>query len=189
MYILLPCSFPSTYYDWQKLECYIFQNEFANVNFSSIRRQFAIVQFTDSFVCSFSVLDLMYFFSIIIMFQWFKNHFTLKLSLVKVGSFFFHYHFAWDDWWYHVFLRACCFERKWWYFVCKLFFFFMLNKKKRNDLFMSVLLDDVRSFFFSNIVNTMMSRSKLEQSKCFFSAVTLCLLPDLIPTVIRKFCD
>ena len=130
MYILLPCSFPSTYYNWQKLECYIFQNEFANVNFSSIRRQFAIVQFTDSFVCSLSVLDLMYFFSIIIMFQWFKNHFTLKLSLVKVGSFFFHYHFAWDDWWYHVFLRACCFERKWWYFVCKLFFFFMLNKKK-----------------------------------------------------------
>ena len=48
------------------------------------------------------------------------------------------------------------------------FFFFMLNKKKRNDLFMSVLLDDVRSFFFSNIVNTMMSRSKLEQSKWFF---------------------
>ena len=89
MYILLPCSFPSTYYDWQRLECYIFQNEFANVNFSSIRRQFAIVQFTDSFVCSFSVLDLMYFFSIIIMFQWFKNHFTLKLSLVKVGFFFF----------------------------------------------------------------------------------------------------
>ena len=28
------------------------------------------------------------------------------------------------------------------------YFFFMLNKKKRNDLFMSVLLDDVRSFFF-----------------------------------------
>ena len=48
------------------------------------------------------------------------------------------------------------------------YFFFMLNKKKRNDLFMSVLLDDVRSFFFSNIVNTMMSRSKLEQSKWFF---------------------
>ena len=134
MYILLPCSFPSTYYDWQKLECYIFQNEFANVNFSTIRRQFAIVQFADSFVCSFSVLDLMYIFSIIIMFQWFKNHFTLKLSLVKVGSFFFHYHFAWDDWWYHVFLRACCFERKWWYFVCKLFFFSCWIKKKRETI-------------------------------------------------------
>ena len=85
----LPCRFPSTYYNWQRLEHRIFQNELANVNFStSIRRQFAILQFTDSFVCSFSVLDLMDFFSIIIMFQWFKNHFTLKLSLVKVGSFF-----------------------------------------------------------------------------------------------------
>ena len=148
MYILLPCSFPSTYYDWQRLECYIFQNEFANVNFSSIRRQFAIVQFTDSFVCSFSVLDLMYFFSIIIMFQWFKNHFTLKLSLVKVGSFFFiiiSREMIGDI---TFFSELAALKGSGGILFANYFFSSCWIKKKRNDLFMSVLLDDVRSFFF-----------------------------------------
>ena len=130
MYILLPCSFPSTYYDWQRLECYIFQNEFANVNFSTIRRQFAIVQFADSFVYSFSVLDLMYFFSIIIMFQWFKNHFTLKLSLVKVGSFFFiiiSREMIGDI---TFFSELAALKGSGGILFANYFFFFMLNKKK-----------------------------------------------------------